>query len=401
MFRSAMAAGVIFGAAFSVSASAQESQPRPAIQAIVDLFEKYQVVGLGDIHAADEVWRFYDSLVASPAFRAKVDDVTFECGNSRYQALMDRYIAGEKIPFEILQPIWRDNTFGGAMCESPVIRRFLEGIRNANLSSKTGRKLRVLLIDPPVDWATVKSRQDLGDRRDSMTSVLEREVYAKRRKALFLVGSTHIERAISSGEPAGARTLPPPPPPPPGGMEQKRGVDGRLLPLPGANGPVMRTFGGAGPQQMRLSPDGGMTPIERLERAHPRTTYSIMTYIGASEDTPRFEQWAARFPSPWLLDLKSSWVGKLRATSENMMRGPDGKPHRLPGHQFVSAWDGMLFVSPRAKLTRNSGNLPCDNPTFMKTLEARQAIRGTQPDSPFGVRAICATRAGKSVYFTD
>ena len=42
---------------------------------------------------------FILSLVPSPTFSEKVNDIKLEVGNSLYQCILDRYIAGETVPF--------------------------------------------------------------------------------------------------------------------------------------------------------------------------------------------------------------------------------------------------------------------------------------------------------------
>ena len=38
------------------------------------------------------------ALIRNPVFPEKVNDVVVECGNSLYQPILDRYIAGEDVP---------------------------------------------------------------------------------------------------------------------------------------------------------------------------------------------------------------------------------------------------------------------------------------------------------------
>lgn len=42
---------------------------------------------------------FIFSPIRTPAFSKKVHDIEFECGNSIYQPILDRYIAGEDVRF--------------------------------------------------------------------------------------------------------------------------------------------------------------------------------------------------------------------------------------------------------------------------------------------------------------
>ena len=53
---------------------------------------------------------FILSLNRNPAFSDKVNDIEVECGNSLYQPTLDRYIAGEDVPFTEVRKVWRNTT---------------------------------------------------------------------------------------------------------------------------------------------------------------------------------------------------------------------------------------------------------------------------------------------------
>jgi hypothetical protein len=169
--------------------------PEDAQRALLAAYEKYEVVGLGILSYANQ--DFDDvilALIRNPAFPGKVSDIVVECGNSLYQPILDRYIAGEDVPLAGARQVWRNTTqpFCGVsgFYESlfPLVRRINRGL-------PPGRKLRVLAGDPPVDWSRVKTREDLrpfGDRDAHIASVMEREVLARRRKALMIFGARHL-----------------------------------------------------------------------------------------------------------------------------------------------------------------------------------------------------------------
>jgi hypothetical protein len=49
-------------------------------------------------------------LIRTPAFSEKVNDIAVECGNSLYQPVLDRYIAGEDVPFAEARKAWRNTS---------------------------------------------------------------------------------------------------------------------------------------------------------------------------------------------------------------------------------------------------------------------------------------------------
>src|SRR4051812_49049557 len=83
---------VLTGTAF---AQPQPSpQPRDGKQALLSAFDHYRVVALGFPGGGG----FAFDLVTDPRFPDRADDIVVECGNSFYQPVMDRYIAGEDVP---------------------------------------------------------------------------------------------------------------------------------------------------------------------------------------------------------------------------------------------------------------------------------------------------------------
>src|SRR6516162_10433505 len=87
--------------------TAAEPVPEPAIAAILAAFDKYEVVALPAGHGMQDLDDFIFSLIRNPAFSEKVNDIVFESGNSLYQPILDRYIAGQNVSFTEVQRVWR------------------------------------------------------------------------------------------------------------------------------------------------------------------------------------------------------------------------------------------------------------------------------------------------------
>jgi hypothetical protein len=174
--------------------------PQPAVPAILAAFDKYEVVAMPEAHGLKDVDDFIFSLIRTPAFSEKVNDIAVECGNSLYQPILDRYIAGEAVPFTEVQKVWRNTT--QPMCgTSGFFEQFFPLVRAINQKLPPGKRLRVLAGDPPVDWDLVKSRQDMmkfSDRNASIASVMEKEVFSKHRKALMLFGTFHLMHGVGT-----------------------------------------------------------------------------------------------------------------------------------------------------------------------------------------------------------
>ena len=168
--------------------------PEPAIHAILAAFDKYEVVGMPEAHGMKDVDDFILLLIRNPAFAEKVNDIEVECGNSLYQPILDRYIAGEDVPFTEVRKVWRNTT--QPMCgTSGFFEQFFPVVRAINQKLPAGKRVRVLAGDPPIDWDQVKSFEDIlkfAYREPSIASVMEKEVLSKHRKALMLFGTFHL-----------------------------------------------------------------------------------------------------------------------------------------------------------------------------------------------------------------
>lgn len=174
--------------------------PEPAIPAILAAFDKYEVVAMPAAHAQEDLDDFILTLIRAPQFPEKVNDIVVECGNSLYQPILDRYIAGADVPFADVQKVWRNTT-------QPTcgVNAFYEAlfplVRAINAKLPPARRLRVLAGDPPIDWDQIKSFQDVmkfGNRDASIASVMKTQVLAKHRKALMLFGTFHLFHAASA-----------------------------------------------------------------------------------------------------------------------------------------------------------------------------------------------------------
>ena len=174
-----------------------EPTPLPALSAILTAFDKYEVVGMPEAHGLKDLDDFILLLLRNPSFPEKVNDIVVECGNSRYQSILDRYIAGESVPFDEVQKVWRNTT--ESMCgTSGFYEQLFPLVRAINQQLEPRKRLRVLAADSPVDWSQL-SRQNIADapeeffdRDRSIASVMKKEVLSKNRKALMLFGVFHL-----------------------------------------------------------------------------------------------------------------------------------------------------------------------------------------------------------------
>jgi hypothetical protein len=306
----------------AVEVPANAPKPEPALPALLKLFDQYQVAGLSDLHGCAELLAFVEQLVQAPEFAAKVNDITWELGNARFQNLMDDFIQrGKDVSFKELSQCWRNNTQVHTYSDTPALFHLLQTIRNVNLKLPEARRIRVLLIDPPVDWSRIQSNGDIHekdfDRETHMAEVLEREVYSKGRKALFFAGGAHLGR--------------------------------------------------------------GGSPLQALERRHSGTTFNIAIHEGFGGRSGELEARLDSWPRPALAGLRGTWWGLLTPPpSGDVFVRRDGKTiEPRSDRKIQDNWDAVLFLGKRKELTRVDPPGPdVLDADWMNELRRRKSIRG-------------------------
>jgi hypothetical protein len=181
----------------------QDAIPEPAIPAILKAFETFEVVGMPAAHGQKDIDDLILSLIRDPRFPAAVNDIVVECGNVRYQPILDRYIAGENIPFTEVQHVWRDTTVQQMCGASGFYEQLYPLVRSLNQRLPATSRLRIIAADPPIDWSKIHTYEDLTpffDRDGNIASVMEREVLSKHRKALMLFGVFHLLHGGGPGD---------------------------------------------------------------------------------------------------------------------------------------------------------------------------------------------------------
>jgi len=185
----------------AIPLSAQQAvvHEKDIVKAIIDQFDRSDLVGLGELHGSqpDQDLRF--QVIHSKAFAMKVRLIAVEGLNAFYQEDLDRYIRGEDVPLEQVQKVWRDST---GIFVGPVIRttyqQFLSEVRSVNRGLPDRMKLRVIAADPPLDWAKVQSTADfraiLSKRVVFGVDVIEREALQKGQKALLVFAGSWFTR---------------------------------------------------------------------------------------------------------------------------------------------------------------------------------------------------------------
>lgn len=172
----------------------------PAAQFIAAAFKRHPLVTFSETgHGASGTKEFFAALIRHPGFAGTVTDIVIECGNARYQAIADRYFAGQPVAHDELRRIWENTTVVSGVWQLPMYEELLADIRAFNMTLPQQQRIRVLLGDPPIDWTVVRgpADEDMNDWRDAHFAwVVTEQVMKKGRKALLWIGGGHTSRKV-------------------------------------------------------------------------------------------------------------------------------------------------------------------------------------------------------------
>src|SRR5262245_60552901 len=113
-----------------------------AVEGLIDIFDRYSLVALGEVHGSRTAHDFIISLIKHPSFPNKVNDIVVEFGNAKYQNLMDRYIDGEMIARMELRQAWRTTTSPSMTWDLPIYERFFATVRAINQNLPKTKRVR-------------------------------------------------------------------------------------------------------------------------------------------------------------------------------------------------------------------------------------------------------------------
>lgn len=195
--------GLLSSAFIALSVSAQNVTPAipnptvtPAVDGILAAFQTHPLVALSDWHGMAQEEDFYAQLVNDPRFAKDVGNVVVEFGDAAQQDTLDRYLAGEDVPYEQLRKVWSDTVGAVPTITSMGYPNFFAQVRIANANLPESARIHVWLGDPPIDWSRIKSRADfiqvLHGRERYPANLITSQILAKHRKALVIYGGSHF-----------------------------------------------------------------------------------------------------------------------------------------------------------------------------------------------------------------
>ena len=165
------------------------------VKGLLSAFDHVDVVALGETHGSKMVHELLLRLIQAPSFPEKARYIIVEFGNSLYQPILDRYIAGGDVPLSEVRQVWQNTTVIQTW-DSPLYAEFFAAVREVNRKLPAGRRLRLIAGDPPIDWNKVHSRYDVEPflTRRAFPVSLNGIAVSRGEKVLVIYGSGHLKR---------------------------------------------------------------------------------------------------------------------------------------------------------------------------------------------------------------
>ena len=182
-----------------LSSGARAAPPPKVVNAadgIFTAFQSHQLVGIGEWHGLAQELDFYSTLVRDPRFARDIGNIVLETGDAAQQAVVDRYVNGENVPYRQLRKVWSDTVGWFPTVQFLGSINLYATIRAVNQNLAPEKRIKVWLGEPPIDWPRIKTKADwlpLEDQRDSYPAALiEHAILSKSKKALVIYGADHF-----------------------------------------------------------------------------------------------------------------------------------------------------------------------------------------------------------------
>ena len=127
-------------------------------------------------------------------------NVVVEFGDATEQETIDRFVAGEEIPYDQLRRVWASTVGWFPTVTALGYMNFFAEVRAVNSGLAPSQRIHVWLGDPPIDWSKVVTRADVAhvaDRNHYPADIIKLNLLAKNKKSLIIYGLGHLSGSRS------------------------------------------------------------------------------------------------------------------------------------------------------------------------------------------------------------
>ncbi len=342
----------VFGAilALAMQTPTKPAVAEPAVDGVINALRANRLVAISDPHGSAPMRDLLRQVFADPRFADAVDDIVLEIGNARYQAVIDDYVNSGPVDESALSQAWQNTTVANQISADVEWFRI---VRRINAGRPAHRRLRILLGDPPIDWATVRTRDDhfqwLAQRDSFPAALIQTEVIARGRRALIVYGHLHFQR---------------------------RNV------------------------AVNFSPGDWRTEtiVSLIERAGPTRVFTIWSLGQPLLDAfPEAANWKTpAFAATAGTTLGAIDVGKL-TTFPPRARIVDGRIAPLPKEEYAALpidqqLDAVLYLGVTKEAAIAPSSEPCRQPGFLEERLRRITLTGIPAFEAEAIRKLCAAK---------
>jgi len=154
--------------------------------ALMSVYDQFDVVALGEMHARKIDSDLRIALVRHPDFARKVRTIVVEFATTTAQTTLDRYIRGENVSRAQLERV-RPRQPGSLTSEDPIYLDFFAAVRDVNSRLPADNRIRVF------------GGEDNRNRDTAAVAILKEQVFQKHGKALVVYGAGHFWRRAGTG----------------------------------------------------------------------------------------------------------------------------------------------------------------------------------------------------------
>lgn len=162
---------------------------------VLGKFKDHKIVSVGEVHENADALEFLTSILSDQRFINDIGTLVWEFGNANNQSAVEAFLAADKLDDSALVAAYHDHTHPWGW----PFQSYLNVYRAVWKINHSGRgHIDIINADVPVDWDKIRTSKDykaaLAHRDEYMAGIIEKQILAKGRKAIFYAGEGHANK---------------------------------------------------------------------------------------------------------------------------------------------------------------------------------------------------------------